>query len=83
MVESESTWISQLYCLNGDNMTTRSQMHTIEPIGKYLLISGPPTLRYKIGHIIDVIGLIFRYESNETIFKSLRCHLHGVGGQVD
>ena len=56
---------------------------TIEAIGKYLLISGPPMLRFNIKHISDVLSLIFRYESNESIFKSLGGHLHGVGGQVD
>ena len=34
-------------------------------------------------NIIDAIGLIFPYESNEIIFKSIRGHLHGVGGQVE
>jgi hypothetical protein len=34
-------------------------------------------------HISHVLGSIFHCESNETIFKILRSHLHGVGGQID
>ena len=56
---------------------------TIEAIGKYLLISGPHLLSFIIVHISDVLSSVFRYETNESIFRSLRGHLHGVGGQFD
>ena len=56
---------------------------TIEAIGKYLLILCPLILRLNKVHILDVLSLIFRCKSNESIFRSLRGHLHSIGERVD
>ena len=56
---------------------------TIEPIGKYELISCTPFNCYKLLLITHVISLIFRAESNASIFVSPRSHHQGVGEQVD
>ena len=58
-------------------------MCTIEAIGKYQLISGPP-IRIHIMHSVrHVNSPIFRAESNGSIFRNQGSLLHGPGGHVE
>ena len=56
---------------------------TIEAIAKYELISSTPFKYYQMLLITHLISLIFRAESNGSIFGIPQNHHQGAGGQVD
>ena len=56
---------------------------TIEAIGKYQLISGPPIKIHVMHSKRHVNSPIFRAESNGSIFRNQGSLQHGPGGHVE